>query len=125
MDIVNTNNAPAAIGPYSQAIIIDNKVYTSGQIPIEPTTNALVEGGIVEQTKQVIRNLQAVLKAAGSDLNKAVKVTVFLTDMNNFETVNQIYAQHFSSPYPARSVIEVSALPKGSLIEIELVASIY
>jgi 2-iminobutanoate/2-iminopropanoate deaminase len=118
---VTTDQAPAAIGPYSQAVKAGPFVFTSGQIPLGPDGN-LVEGGIVEQTHQVFRNLQAVLAAAGCTLRDVVKATVFLRDMGQFAQVNEIYAQYFGDHKPARSTVEVSRLPKDVLIEIELTA---
>lgn len=123
MKIISTKNAPAAIGPYSQAIISGNFLFASGQIPLVPETGNIVEGGIEEQTFQVIRNIGAVLEAAGTDFSKVVKATCFLTDLGNFAAFNEIYSQFFTGK-PARSTIEVSALPKGALVEIEIVAEI-
>lgn len=122
--IVATTKAPAAIGPYAQANILDNLVITSGQIPLVPETGAVVEGGIVEQTKQVFANLKAVLEEAGSGLDKIIKTTCFLKDMNDFATVNEVYGSYFDSDYPSRSAIEVARLPKDVLIEIEVIAYI-
>lgn len=122
IEVIKTNKAPEAIGPYSQAIVTGSFVYTSGQIPINPQTGEVVDGGIEEQAKQVLENLKNVLEAAGSSLNKVVKTTVFIKDMDSFAKVNEVYAKYFSEPYPARSCVEVSKLPKGVLIEIEAVA---
>ncbi len=122
--IVATTKAPAAIGPYAQANILDNLVITSGQIPLVPETGAVVEGGIVEQTKQVFANLKAVLEEAGSGLDKIIKTTCFLKDMNDFATVNEVYGSYFDGDYPSRSAIEVARLPKDVLIEIEVIAYI-
>lgn len=122
--IVSTTKAPAAIGPYAQANILDNLVITSGQIPLVPETGAVVEGGIVEQTKQVFANLKAVLEEAGSGLDKIIKTTCFLKDMNDFATVNEVYGSYFDGDYPSRSAIEVARLPKDVLIEIEVIAYI-
>ncbi|MCL2013406.1 MAG: RidA family protein [Oscillospiraceae bacterium] len=124
MKIVETKTAPAAIGPYSQAIIENGTVYTSGQIPLSPETGMLVNGGIAEQTKQVIENLQAVLTAAGSDLAQVVKTTCFLTDMEDFAAFNEVYVKYFTcgTGKPARSCVAVLALPKGAAVEIEAVA---
>lgn len=119
---VESPDAPKAIGPYSQAIIANGFVYTAGQIGTDPKTGTLVEGGIAEQTEQVLRNLAAVLKAAGSSLDNAVKTTVFLADMNDFAKMNEIYARFFKKPYPARSTVEVARLPRDAKIEIEVVA---
>ena len=122
MKTIETKKAPAAIGPYSQAIILSNgTVYTSGQIPLVPETGAITEGGIVEQTEQVIRNLSAVLEAAGSDLTKVIKTTCFLQNMGDFAAFNAVYEKHFTGK-PARSCVEVAALPKGALVEIDVIA---
>lgn len=120
--IVATNKAPAAIGPYAQANIIGDLVITSGQIPIDPATGNLVEGDIEAQTKQVFENLKAVLEAAGSGLDKIVKTTCFMDNMNDFAKMNEVYASFFSGDYPSRSAVEVAKLPKGALIEIEAIA---
>lgn len=119
-----SKNAPEAVGPYSQAVQIGNLLFASGQIPVNSTTDKVVEGGIEEQAKQVFDNLYAVLRAAGANFSDVVKTTVFIKNMNDFVKVNEIYALHFSKPYPARSCVEVSDLPKGALIGIELVAEI-
>ena len=123
MEIITTKAAPAAIGPYSQAIIENGMVFTSGQIPLAPDTGEMVGGGVKEQAEQVIGNLKAVLAAAGSDLAHVVKTTCFLTDMGNFSAFNEVYAQHFTGK-PARSCVAVLALPKGALVEIEAVAAV-
>jgi len=123
MEIITTKAAPAAIGPYSQAIIENGVVYTSGQIPLAAETGEMVGGGIGEQVERVIGNLKAVLAAAGSDLAHVVKTTCFLTDMGNFSAFNEVYAQHFTGK-PARSCVAVLALPKGALVEIEAVAAL-
>ena len=123
MKIVETKNAPAAIGPYSQAIITGGIVYTSGQIPIDPETGNIEAETIEDQTVQMIRNVAAVLEAAGSGLEHVIKTTCFLTDINNFSVFNEVYAGLFPGK-PARSCVEVSALPKGALVEIEAVAVI-
>ncbi|MBG9795553.1 deaminase [Paenibacillus dendritiformis] len=120
---VATNEAPAAIGPYSQAVRWGNLVFTSGQIPLT-AEGQLVEGGIEEQTHQVFRNLKAVLQEAGTSLDKVLKATVFLKDMNQFAQINAIYEAYFGSHKPARSTVEVARLPKDVLVEIELIASI-
>ena len=120
--VISTPKAPAAIGPYSQAIRVGNLVYTSGQIPINPATGSFVEGGIKEQTRQSLTNVKAILEEAGTSMANVVKTTVFLADMNDFAEVNSIYAEFFSEPYPARSAVAVKTLPKGALIEIEVVA---
>lgn len=122
LKIVSTEQAPAAIGPYSQAVVFGNLVFTSGQIPLRPD-GQLVEGGIEAQTHQVFANLKAVLAEAGSSLQQAVKVTVFLKDMNQFATINEIYASYFLEHKPARSTVEVARLPKDVFVEIEVIAS--
>lgn len=121
MKRIQTSAAPQAIGPYSQAIQVGDMVFTSGQIPLTPE-GKLVEGGIVEQTHQVMKNLQAVLQAAGTDLNKVVKTTIFLADMEDFQQVNEVYAQYFEEPHPARSCVQAACLPKDVRVEIEAVA---
>ena len=123
MKYVQTEHAPAAIGPYSQALISGGFVFTSGQIPLDPATGAVVEGGIQEQTGQVMENLAAVLAQAGSGLDKAVKTTCFLADMNDFAAFNEVYARHFTGK-PARSCVAVRQLPKGVLVEVEVIAEI-
>ena len=123
MDIIHTTKAPAAIGPYSQAIRAGGMVYTSGQIPLDPQTGLMVEGGIQQQALRAIENLAAVLEAAGSGLDRVVKTTCFLKNMGDFAAFNEVYAAHFTGN-PARSCIEVSALPKGALVEIEAIAEI-
>jgi len=119
---VETRDAPKAIGPYSQAIIANGFVYTAGQIGADPKTGALVDGGIAEQTEQVLKNLEAVLKAAGSGLGAVVKTTVFLADMNDFAKTNEVYAKRFAVPFPARSTVQVARLPRDARVEIEAVA---
>ncbi len=120
--VVQTEKAPKAIGPYSQAIRTDGMVYTAGQIALDPVTGELVAGGVEEQTRQVFKNLQNVLEAAGSSFGHVVKTTVFLKDMNDFPKMNAIYAEYFGENPPARSTVAVAVLPKGGLIEIEVVA---
>ncbi|SMB95529.1 RidA family protein [Deinococcus hopiensis] len=120
-DIVETPNAPAAIGPYSQATTFGGLVITSGQIPLRPD-GTLVEEGIEAQTRQVLENLVAVLQAAGSDLSRVVKSTVFLADMNEFAAMNAVYAEYFQAPYPARSTVQVARLPRDVRVEIEVIA---
>ena len=122
MKAISTNNAPAAIGPYSQAIEANGLIYASGQLPINPATGAFPEGGIKEQTRQSLLNAQAILKEAGSDLNKVVKTTVLLADIADFAAMNEVYASFFEAPYPARSAFAVRDLPKGALVEIEMIA---
>ena len=121
MKIIHTDKAPAAIGPYSQAIAEGGFIYTSGQIPIDPHSGVIESAGIEEQTEQALQNLRAVLEAAGSDLKHVVKTTCFLQRISDFSTFNAVYEKHFPGK-PARSCIEVSALPKGALVEIEAVA---
>ena len=122
--VINTTKAPAAIGPYSQAIKVGNLVYTSGQIPINPVTGVFVEGGIKEQTRQSLQNVKAILEEAGLTMSKVVKTTVFMADMNDFADMNAVYAEFFAEPYPARSAVAVKTLPKGALVEIEVVAEV-
>lgn len=119
--IITSNKAPKAIGPYSQAVILNNVLYTSGQIGLDPQTGDLKDG-IEEQVKQVMENLKALLKEADMDFSNVVKTTIFLKSMDDFTTVNQIYASYFNENPPARSCVKVSALPKGALVEIELIA---
>lgn len=121
MKEIKTTKAPGAIGPYSQAIEVNGLVYTSGQIGIDPATGAIVEG-VEAQAHQVCKNLTELLKAAGTSMDNVVKTTVFIKDMNDFGTVNGIYAQYFTEPYPARSCVEVVRLPKDVLVEIEVIA---
>ena len=123
MKAVSTIKAPAAIGPYSQAQIVGNLIYTSGQIPIIPETGALAEG-LEAQAHQVFKNLGELLKAAGSDLSKTVKTTVFIKNMDDFGAINAIYAQYFTEPFPARSCVEVARLPKDVLLECEVIAEL-
>jgi 2-iminobutanoate/2-iminopropanoate deaminase len=121
--VIRTAKAPSAIGPYSQAIQVGGFVYTSGQIPIDPATGVFVEGGIKEQTRQSLLNVKAVLEEAGLTMADVVKTTVFMADMNDFADMNAVYAEFISEPYPARSAVAVKTLPKGALVEIEVVAS--
>ena len=123
MKTVATKNAPAAIGPYSQAQIVNGLVYTSGQIGIDPAVGALVEG-LDAQVNQVFKNLSELLKAAGSDMSKVIKTTVFIKDMNDFGKVNEIYAKYFTEPFPGRSCVEVARLPKDALVECEVIAEL-
>ncbi|ROR99090.1 reactive intermediate/imine deaminase [Sinobacterium caligoides] len=118
---INTSNAPAAIGPYSQAVKADNTVYISGQIPFIPGTMELVEGDITAQTRQVFDNLKAIAEAAGGTFKDAVKVNISLTDLNDFSAVNQVMESYFEQPYPARACVQVAALPKGVPVEIEMI----
>jgi 2-iminobutanoate/2-iminopropanoate deaminase len=122
--IISTEKAPAAIGPYSQAVSVGNMVYTSGQIAIVPITGNIVEGGVEEQTKQVLENLKSVLEHAGSSLDKVVKTTVFIKNMGDFAKINEVYSKYFISDFPARSCVEVARLPKDVLIEVEAIAVI-
>ena len=123
MKAIHTNNAPAAIGPYSQAIEVNGFVFASGQIPINPATGDFVEGGIKEQTRQALTNAGNILKEAGTDLGHIVKTTVYMADMGDFVAMNEVYAQFFNEPYPARSAVAVKALPKGALVEVEVLAA--
>lgn len=122
MQSVHTDNAPAAIGPYSQAVVANGFVFTAGQVPFDPRTMQLVEGDIAAQTEQVMRNLQAILRQAGADLGTVVKTTVFLKDMNDFAAMNEVYARHFGDHKPARSTVQVARLPRDAQVEIEVVA---
>ena len=121
MKIVETKNAPGAIGPYSQAVVVGGLVYTSGQIPIDPVSGKIEAEGIEEQTRRIIKNLAAVLEAAGSGLDKVVKTTCFLANMDDFAAFNEVYAEYFTGK-PARSCVEVARLPKDVLVEIECIA---
>lgn len=123
MKIISTTNAPSAIGPYSQAIVINGFLFTSGQIALKPN-GEFVNGDIVAQTKQVLANLQAILQAANTKVENVIKTTIFLADMNDFATVNELYGEVFSTHKPARSCVAVKTLPKNALIEIELIASV-
>jgi 2-iminobutanoate/2-iminopropanoate deaminase len=120
--VVKTDSAPAAVGPYSQAIHTGDLVFTAGQIPLDPETGSLVKGTIEEQTHQVLKNLRAVLEAAGSGLDRVVKMTVFMTDLGRFSEMNAVYASYFPTDPPARSAVQVAALPLGADIEMECVA---
>ena len=122
IDPIATDKAPKAIGPYSQATVVNGMVYTAGQIAFDPTTMEVVTGGIREQTERVLANLQAVLKAAGSDLSKVVKTTVFLVDMADFTAMNEVYAAAFGDHKPARSTVAVAGLPRGVRVEIDVIA---
>ena len=122
MKAVHTTQAPAAIGPYSQAVEVNGFVFASGQIPIDPATGEFVEGGIQEQTRQALTNASNILKQAGTDLAHVVKTTVFLSSIADFAAMNEIYAQFFTEPYPARSAVAVKDLPKGALVEVEVLA---
>ena len=122
--VIHTDKAHAAIGPYSQAIQIGQLLFTSGQVPIDPETGAIVEGGIQEQARQSLNNIKAILNAAGTNMGAVVKTTVFLQDMNDFAAMNEVYAQFFQEPYPARSAVQVGRLPKDALVEIEAIAQL-
>ena len=121
-ETIQTENAPAAIGPYSQAVAANGILYVSGQIPLDPVSGEIVDGGLSAQTTRVLENLKAVVEAAGGDLGKVVKVTIYLTDMSQFATVNELYGSYFSAPFPARACVEVSALPKGVEVEMDAIA---
>ena len=122
MKQIHTDNAPKALGPYSQAIEAGGMVFASGQVPIDPATDQFVVGGIKEQTRQSLTNARNILREAGTDLTHVVKTTVFLSDMDNFAAMNEVYAECFQQPYPARSAVAVKTLPKGALVEIECIA---
>lgn len=123
MKPIVTSAAPATIGPYSQAIEVNGFVYASGQLPIDPATGAFPEGGVQEQTRQSLLNVKAILEEAGLTLANVVKTTVYLADMGDFAAMNEIYSQFFSQPFPARSAVAVKALPKGALVEVEVIAA--
>lgn len=121
-EIISTDNAPGAIGPYSQAVKTGNMVFVSGQIPIDPATGQFVSEDVAEQTDQVFKNLRAVLEAAGSNLEKVVKTTVFLADMNDFAAMNEVYGKYFTADYPARATVQAARLPRDARVEIECIA---
>jgi 2-iminobutanoate/2-iminopropanoate deaminase len=121
---IATDQAPKAIGPYSQAITAGNLLYCSGQIPLDPATGALVQGDLAAQTRRVLDNVGAILAAAGTGFDRVVKTTVFLADMNDFAAMNEVYATYFTSPAPARSTVAAAGLPKGARIEIEVIAAL-
>ena len=121
---VTTEKAPSAIGPYSQGIIANGFLYTAGQIPLDPSNGKMVEGGIVEQTNRVMQNIQEVLSAAGVGWNEVVKTTVYLNDLSNFPTVNDVYGKWLGEARPARSTVQVTALPRGALVEIDAIAAV-
>ncbi len=121
-EIISTDKAPGAIGPYSQAVKTGNMVFVSGQIPIDPATGQFVSEDVAEQTDQVFKNLQAVLEAAGSGLDKVIKTTVFLADMNDFAAMNEIYGKYFTGDYPARATVQAARLPRDARVEIECIA---
>lgn len=120
--VIATDKAPAAVGPYSQALSVGSLVFASGQIPLDPATGTIVGTTAAEQAEQVFTNIEAVLREAGLAMKDVVKTTVFLTDLNAFGAVNEVYAKHFVQPFPARSCVEISALPKAALIECEVIA---
>ena len=122
--VIHTDSAPAAIGPYSQAIQIGDLLFVSGQVPIDPSTGAIVEGDISVQARQSLNNLKAILNAAGTNMGAVVKTTVFLADMNDFAAMNEVYAQFFQEPFPARSAVQVGRLPKDAKVEIEAIAQL-
>ena len=124
MKVIATDKAPAAIGPYSQAVKVGNLLFTSGMIPIDPATNTLVEGGIEVQAERALQNVKNLLQAAGSTLDRVVKTVVFIKNMDDFAKVNEIYAKYFTADFPARSCVEVARLPKDVLIEMEAIAEI-
>lgn len=124
MKLVKTDKAPAAIGPYSQAVVVNGFVFCSGQIPLDPGTMEMVEGDIRAQTHQVLKNLAAVLEASGSSISEVVKTTVFLRDMDDFAAMNEVYAEHFGSHRPARAAVEAARLPRDVQVEIECVAQL-
>ena len=120
--VIQTNLAPEPVGPYSQALEVNAVLYCSGQIPIVPETGDILTGSIVDQTKQVMKNVEAVLKEAGYSFSDIIKTTIFLTNLNDFQKVNEVYATYFNPPFPARSCVQVSALPKGVDVEVEVLA---
>ena len=122
MKALHTDLAPAAIGPYSQAIEVNGFIFASGQLPIDPATGEFAEGGVKEQTRQSLTNASRILESAGVDLSHVVKTTVFLADMADFAAMNEVYSSFFKAPFPARSAVAVKALPKGALVEIECIA---
>lgn len=123
-EVIHTDKAPAAIGPYSQAVKVGDLMFTSGQVPIDPETGTVVEGGIQEQARQSLNNIKAILNAAGTNMGAVVKTTVFLQNMEDFAAMNEVYAQFFQEPYPARSAVQVARLPKDVLVEIEAIAQL-
>jgi len=122
--IITTNLAPKAIGPYSQAVRAGDMLFISGQIPLDPATGAMVEGGIKEQTRRVLENLKAVIKEAGGELEDVLKTTVYLSDLSDFQDMNEVYADYFAKDTPARATVQVSALPKNALVEIDAIATL-
>lgn len=124
MENIKTNNAPAAIGPYSQGIAVGNLVFVSGQLPIDPATGSFANGDIKDLTRQCIRNIGAILESAGTGLNNVIKTTIFVSDLSNFAAINEAYAEFFGESAPARSCVQVAAIPKGAQIEIEAIAKL-
>jgi len=122
--VIETVKAPAAIGPYSQAVASSGMLYASGQIPLDPETGEIVEGGVAAQTKQVLENLKAVVEAGGAEMSSIVKITIYIVDMGEFATVNEIYGSYFSAPFPARACVQVSALPKGVEVEMDAIVQL-
>ena len=122
LQIINTEHAPAAIGPYSQGVVAGGMLYASGQIPLDPKSGEIVSGGIAAQTKQVLENMKAVVEAAGAQMSNVVKVTIYIVDMQQFAVVNEVYGTYFSAPFPARACVEVSKLPKGVEVEMDAIA---
>lgn len=123
-EVIRTTNAPAAIGPYSQAIRANGMLFCAGQVPLDPATGQMIEGGITEQTRRVLENVRGVLEAGGSSFDKVVKSTVFLTTMDDFAAMNEVYAEYFTGDAPARSTVAVAQLPRGARVEIEVLALI-
>ncbi len=123
--VIKSDLAPAPVGPYSQAVLAmpSEKLFTAGQVPLDPATGALVEGGITEQTKCVLDNLRRILEAGGFSFRDVVKTTVYMTDLSEFASMNEVYAEYFTDPFPARTTVQVGALPKGALVEIDLIAA--
>ena len=121
-EVIKTERAPKAIGPYEQALKLDGWVFTSGQIPLDPETGIMVEGGIGAQTRQVLENLRRVLEAAGTSMNRVVRATVYMTNLADFQKMNEVYAEYFSQDKPVRSTVGVASLPRGALVEIDLIA---
>lgn len=121
-EVIRSENAPKAIGPYEQALKLDGWVFTSGQIPLDPVSGAMVDGGIGAQTRQVLENLRRVLEAAGTSMNRVVKATVYMTNLADFQKMNEVYAEYFHQDKPVRSTVGVASLPRGALVEIDLIA---
>jgi len=124
MAVIETSEAPQAIGPYSQAVKVNDVVYISGQIPLDPHTMEMVDGDISAQATRAFENLKAIAEAAGGNLNRCVKVTIFLTDLNDFNAVNEVMKRYFDQPYPARACVQVSALPRGAAVEVDAIMSV-